>query len=523
MGPQFLGSDPVEVAVSLRERYGHVVEIPPVHPGLDTAAYLVTHPDDVQTILQSDPALFRPLTIEGSSAFGRVVTDSIVSLSDDERDAWIARLRQVSPEFNRARVETKVPALTRETLGTLAEFEPGADRPPVTPPRDIDDIVARDEDDPARVWATTPENAVRLLPMTRRLSLRLLGVSLFGPDLRAHEDRVMRAVATLRTAFKRRYLDVVAGTVGSHLPDRLVLPSFLPGVDDGTALRVTTANGRRVETAIDALSTVADELVTRRERAPVGFDDALTAWLTRPDPVTGSPLAPENARNEVVGLLLAGHATLSAALAWAVYLVADHPDVARRLRAEATRSTLFAPIDGPEEGSGNGSRNETHPVGPDDADGPSLLEELGYARQVWQETLRLYPTLPVFGRMTDQRVELGGYDVASDSALLLSPYVTHRDPVFWPAPEQFDPGRFAPDAREGCHPFAHYPFGGGPHACLGRAIATTEAVVALSALFGSYEVELVDDPSAPDPAEVGVDSAINLQPDRDLLVRLTGL
>jgi cytochrome P450 len=125
--------------------------------------------------------------------------------------------------------------------------------------------------------------------------------------------------------------------------------------------------------------------------------------------------------------------------------------------------------------------------------------------------------------MTDQRGELGGYDAAPDSALLLSPYVTHRDPVFWPAPEQFDPGRFAPDAREGCHPFAHYPFGGGPHACLGRAIATTEAVVALSALFGSYEVELVDDPSAPDPAEVGVDSAINLQPDRDLLVRLTGL
>lgn len=510
--PDLVNADPVTVATKLRDEYGYVVRIPPLHPALNSEVYLVTHPDDVQFVLQTDPSRFGPLDVPGTQDFGKVIEDSIVSLSPGgEGDSWTKRTRMVSPEFAERTVQHHVPALAETTLATLAEFEYGADGDPSVP-------------DPARV-RTLDGDAIRLLPAMRRLTLRLLGRSLFATDMRAHEVEVIDAVDQLRGLFKQRQLDIVTSRITRHLPEELHLPTWLREPLGDPYIRLDVRGDDRATDAIDRLAHVADAIVRRREHTPLAFDDGLSTWALRPDPVDGDVLSARTLRHEVVGLLIAGHATTSAALTWTIYLLASRPGVQERIHREARQTPLFASLDDLRSG-------EFRAFDPTDAgiDGTAVVQDLQYTRQVWQEALRLYPTLPVFGRTTTEPVTLGETHVDAGTHVLVSPYVTHRDEAFWTDPSRFDPSRFDPDRVADRHEFAYYPFSGGRHSCLGEAIATTEAVVALGAILATHRIEFVTD-GEPGPLldesgygpDVGVDSAINLQPDRDIEVRFIPL
>jgi cytochrome P450 len=500
--PSLVTDDPLDVAARLRDDYGYQVRIPPLHPALDSDVYLVTHPDDVQFVLQSDPSKFRALDVPGSRDFGRVVRNSIVSLTEhSEEGSWVERLRLVHPEFAEATVEAHVPELAETTLATLAELGEGPGQMSAGDPASVPDG--------ARVWAPGVEG-VRLLPSMRRLSLRLLGVSLFGQDMRAHEVEVIDAVDTLRAQFKRRQLHLVTSHVTRYLPEELHLPGWLQGqLGADPYVELPKRHERRTEAAIDVLMAAADAVVSRREQTPLVFDDALGAWLRRRDPVTGERISADALRQEVLGLLIAGHATTSAALTWAFYLLAAHPEVQARVHEEARNTRLLA----------DASVLERDADPERAVDGAAFLDSLPYTRQVWQETLRLYPALPIFGRTVDREVELGDVTLEAGSHVLLSPYVTHRDEEFWDDPERFDPDRFWPERHDERPAFAYFPFSGGRHACLGEAIATTEALVVLATTLATHRVEFADADAPHDRPDVGIDSAINLQPDRDVHVR----
>ncbi|WP_255149632.1 cytochrome P450 [Halorarius halobius] len=496
--PSLVNDDPVVFARLLRERYGYRVSLPAIHPALDANVTLLSHPDDVQFVLQRNPETFRALDVPGSRDFGRVVQDSIVSLTaDDGGGEWVKRLRLVNPEFTAAAAASAVSDQVGTTLATLAELadddSPGG---PVTVP------------DGARI-RTAGGEGVRLLPAMRRLSLRLLGDTLFGPDVRAHEVAIIDAVDTLRDEFKRRQLQLVTSHVTRHVPAEIHLPARVRdaiGSDPHVAL--PRRHDRRVEEAIETLRTAAAAIIARRERTPLAFDDALGAWLRRPDPVTGDRVTPETLRHEVMGLLIAGHATTSAALTWAFYLLAAHPEVQERVHGEARETVLLGDLPDADAAMSEKPSPET---------GEEFLDAVPFTRQVWQETLRLYPALPVFGRTVAERVTLtdGETTLAPGSHVLLSPYVTHRDDAFWSEPDRFDPDRFDGGGR---HEFAYYPFSGGRHACLGESLATTEAAVVLATTLATHRVEFVGD-EPHDAPPVDVDSAINLQPDRDIAVR----
>jgi cytochrome P450 len=519
--PEIVSEDPTVVALRLRERHGHLVRLPALHPALDGDVYLVAHPRDVQSILQTNPGSFGHFDVPGARDFGRVVKNSIVSLSPDgATDSWADRTRALAPEFTRRAAAADTRELAETTLATLAEFETGPDGDPSTVPAG------------ARVWRVGDDgtvDAIRLLPAMRRLALRLLGVSLFGSDVRAHEVAVIDAIDTLRSQFASRQLKLLTSHVSRHLPDELHLPNWLQGhLGSDPYVSLGGRGERRTTAAIDRLVDAADAIVARRELAPRAFDDALATWLTRPDRVTGETIDPATLRQEVLGLLIAGQATTSAGLAWAVYLLASRPGVQARIAREARATDLLAPLatvlddgDGGADGPGTGGDD---PV----VDGTAVLDALPYTRRVWREALRLYPPLPLFGRTATADVELGGVRLPAGTHVLVSPFVTHRDPAFWRDPERFDPDRFAPERAARRPEFAYFPFSGGRHACLGEQVATTGAVVALASTLSAYRVEFADGVDAgtgPHPDDsgyappVGVDSAINLQPDRGVHVR----
>jgi len=87
--------------------------------------------------------------------------------------------------------------------------------------------------------------------------------------------------------------------------------------------------------------------------------------------------------------------------------------------------------------------------------------------------------------------EICGYPIPAGATVVLSPYVTHRLPEFWANPEGFDPERFSPEMANSRPHFAYFPFGGGPHQCIGQSFALAEAQLILAAIVQRYRLDLM--------------------------------
>jgi cytochrome P450 len=198
-------------------------------------------------------------------------------------------------------------------------------------------------------------------------------------------------------------------------------------------------------------------------------DDLLGMMLSMRDADTGEGLSDRQARDEVVTIFFAGHETTAATLTWAFYLLSEHPEVEERMRAEVKR-VLNGRI-------------------PTFADLPQLV----YTQQVVNEVLRLYPAAYLFAREAIVEDVLDGYPIPANTLIFISPFVTHRDPKYWPDPERFDPDRFAPEQVAARPRHVYFPFGEGPHICLGNHFALMEMQLVLSMALQRFRLRLIPD------------------------------
>lgn len=120
---------------------------------------------------------------------------------------------------------------------------------------------------------------------------------------------------------------------------------------------------------------------------------------------------------------------------------------------------------------------------------PDDYPRLPYTEMVFAESMRLYPPAWAIGRYTTASVEIGGWMLPPKSLVLLSPWMGHRDPRFWPDPGRFDPLRFTPEARTARPKMAYFPFGGGPRRCIGEGFAWMEGVLILATLAQRWRFE----------------------------------
>ena len=271
---------------------------------------------------------------------------------------------------------------------------------------------------------------------------RLVGAVFFG-------DRITRQqIARLIPAID------IAGTAVSA---RLLLPSvphFVPLPGD-----------RAFRRSVATIDEVMDPLV-RRTRAEGGAATDIAATLCRATDDKGRPLSNAQIRDDVVSMFAAGTETTATALVWFFVAVGCRPDVAKRLRAEVERVV------------GDNEITAAH------------LSQLKYLKMVLQELVRLYPVGWLIPRTAARDDVIGGRRVPAGSTMLISPYLTHRLPRYWARPDEFDPHRFGPDAPGNRHRYAYFPFGGGPHACLGSHLFTVEAQLIIATLLRRYQVEV---------------------------------
>ena len=109
---------------------------------------------------------------------------------------------------------------------------------------------------------------------------------------------------------------------------------------------------------------------------------------------------------------------------------------------------------------------------------------------VLAESMRLYPPVWTVGRMAKADTRIYNYEIPKNAVCLMSPYVMHRHPRYYPEPEKFDPERFTPEAKQDRPRFAYFPFGGGPRVCIGERFAWMEGVLVLATLAQRWRFNL---------------------------------
>ncbi|XP_054706468.1 uncharacterized protein LOC129216283 [Uloborus diversus] len=175
-------------------------------------------------------------------------------------------------------------------------------------------------------------------------------------------------------------------------------------------------------------------------------------------------------REEVDTFTFEGHDTTAISMSWTLYLIGLHPSIQSKVREEL--DCIFQDSD----------RDATA----DD------LKDMKYLESVIKESLRLYPSVPVFGRNLNEDIQIQGRIVPRGSTCVVFPYILHRDPEVFPNPEKFDPERFFPENCIGRHPFAYVPFSAGPRNCIGQRFAMMEEKTVISSILRKYKIRSLD-------------------------------
>jgi cytochrome P450 len=283
-----------------------------------------------------------------------------------------------------------------------------------------------------------------------QLTLAVVGKTLFDADIEGEAREIGDA---LTTTFELLMLAMYPFT---ELLDRLPLPSV--------------NRFRRARARLDAtiFRMIEERRSECRDGRCVDRGDLLSMLLLAQDSEgDGGGMTDQQLRDEAMTLLVAGHETTANALTWTWYLLSEHPEVEARLHAEVDAAL-----------AGSTPRADD-------------VLRLPYARMVLAESMRLYPPAWVLGRRAISDHELDGYLIPARSIVLLSQYIVHRDPRFYPHPERFDPERWTPEAQSARPKFAYFPFGAGPRQCIGEQFAWMEATLVLATIAQRWRLRLV--------------------------------
>lgn len=317
------------------------------------------------------------------------------------------------------------------------------------------ETIARYADREVETW--TPNRPLDVTDSMQQLTLEVLAKALFNIEIRGRSTAISEAVTeVMHQAIRARQLPF-------SLPDWLPTPRQI-------------RYDRAVETFDSAVADIIDE--HRRRTDPP--DDVVTALL-RAQTETGA-LDDRQIRDEVLTLLLAGHDTTALGLSFLWYLLGTHPEIQSRVVAEIDRT-----------------------IGDDDPTGLEITD-LAFTNRVITETLRLYPPAYFLTREPRSADAIDGYRIPEGSLILINQWLFHRDGRFFEDPDAFDPDRWSDGFEEDLHPFAYFPFGGGPRQCLGRRFALLEMLIVVVTVLQRYRIDLAFEP----PVEL--DPLVSLRP-----------
>jgi len=183
-------------------------------------------------------------------------------------------------------------------------------------------------------------------------------------------------------------------------------------------------------------------------------------------------------RDQMLTMLIAGHDTSTALLAWTFVLLGQHPEIHAQVMQEIDQTDI------------------KH----------QLLDN------VIKESLRLYPPIHIGNRRVAEDMEFTKGTVPAGERMFYSIYLTHRDPEIWENADQFCPDRFSHGRKT--PPFAYVPFGGGPRACIGAAFGQAEARIVMTRLLQTFNFEPVN------PHQIHAHMGATLEPRPGVMMKI---
>jgi cytochrome P450 len=425
-----------EYLLDAARRYGDLVFFDvPKNP-----AYFINQPDLIKHVLLDNHRNYSKDTIQYNSL--SEITGKGLLTSDGS--FWLRQRRLAQPAFARQRLMKLDEVVSPAAQAMLDRWEENAR---TGDPLDVDGEMMR-------------------------LALEVVGKALFNIDLSRDAKRLVDAVLTA--------LDYIVGRARN--PTSLSsLPFF------------TTPRKARFKAAVSTLDLTVYQMIAERQDAGDPGDDLLGMLLKARDPETGSPMTPEQVRDEVITILIAGHETVASALTWTWYLLAKQREQWEQLHSEVT---------------GVLGMNLPTTTG---------LKDLPFTSQVFSEALRLYPPAWLMTRKAIEADQIKECPIPTGALIIISPYTIHRHPVFWDNPESFDPSRFSPEQEKNRPRFAYIPFGGGPRLCIGDQFAMIEAQLIMAMVMQRFRLELL--PHRP----VEADPLVTIRPKHGLPMKVVRL
>lgn len=296
-------------------------------------------------------------------------------------------------------------------------------------------------------WETIPPTQeINALTEMAELTAEIICRTIFGRTLGGeHTHEIVDAFSDYQ---RRIGQTAVASMLG--LPDWL--PRFY---------------GPAIRKSVQRIHAVMDDIIeSYRARGETSEGAMIGHLLEAVDPDTGKPLTTEALRNEAAVIFMAGHETTANTLAWAWYLLSQAPEVETKLHAEVDAAL--------------GGRTATL------AD----LARLPYARAIIDETLRLYPPVPMLAREATEDVTLHNKRMKRGSLVIVVPWLLHRHTLFWDEPDAFIPERFLTGAKRPIDKYSYVPFAAGPRVCAGMAFGIAESVLCLATLAQTHSLKL---------------------------------
>jgi cytochrome P450 len=387
--------DPLAFFTRVVREHGDVAEI---RLGPDRMLVL-SRPEDIEDVFVTRSECFRKSKI--IRVIGRLVLGDALDATDGEQ--WRRQRRWAVPAFRPARLDEYGAIAADTTARTVATWRHGETR-------------AFDAD-------------------ALRLMLAINARVFCGVELENAAPAIARGMVRALAGFSRRL------TFGVPMPDWLPAPCNL-------AMRRGMAPIHRF---------VRDLIAVRRTDGR-GGEDLLSMLLAARDDDGRPCLSDAQLVDELSIMVALGAHQESLALTWAAWLLAQHPDVERRLHAE---------VDVVLEGR---------------TPAPADSSRLPYAAAVIDETLRLYPPFFLVVRESLIDGELGGFRLDKGTSIGLCTWVTHRHPRYFALPDAFRPERWLDGLARRLPRFAYFPFGGGPRVCIANALVRTHLTLVLATI-----------------------------------------
>ncbi|HEV2018727.1 MAG TPA: cytochrome P450 [Gemmatimonadaceae bacterium] len=300
-----------------------------------------------------------------------------------------------------------------------------------------------------------------------KLTLAIVARTLFSTDVESEAIEIGDALTISFESFN------VATLPFSEILEKLPLPYT-----------------RRFEAARARLDATIYRIIEERRSSGRDEGDLLSMLLLTQDTEgDGGGMTNAQLRDEAMTIFLAGHETTANALSWTWYLLSRHPDVEARFHREVDALGARSPQ-------------------------PEDLPSLPYTRMILAESMRLYPPAWAIGRRALNDFEANGYLIPARSMVLMSQYITHRDPRFYPDPERFDPERWRPEVAATRPKFSYFPFGGGTRICIGEQFAWMEGILILAAIGRHWRMLYLDE-SPP-----AIEPRITLRPKSPLIMQV---